>query len=439
MPKKRFVGGQLAPAGDTFTRPIGTWVATGVSLAVIGVTTQLGVFTVYGVVLLSPMVYVFARLHRQAPDARTTSDLLAAVLGERFGVFAGLLQLVAYLVIGAKFARLVAVSLLGQFLSVDASAPIGWFVVGSIAAVVSVAIIIYLLSARGIAWVAAILAAVGMLVYFYLALTVDTLIASGHKPHGISMPATPHVTYGAADVLLATSLVVGFEVLTTVNRDVRAVGRSIGLAFAMTAGIAVMVAAAVSPRLFRSLHMPSDVSFPSLVDAYLGNAGDWLLIGNLAFACAALLMLTFGALRVAQRLAEQFDVPTQQGGRLAGVVGIIGVLVIVDWLWAGFAAFASKLDDAGPLLLLAVYACAAHACARIQTARPRIAAQAAQWFVWVLVAAIVVIGLVRSRSDAAGWWPIGIGGGVLLAAAAIAVKTERLPRTPNTREECVTA
>jgi hypothetical protein len=66
-----------------------------------------------------------------------TSDLLAAVLGERFGVFAGLIQLVAYLVIGAKCARLVAVSLLGQFLSIDPTAPIARFVVGSIAAVVA--------------------------------------------------------------------------------------------------------------------------------------------------------------------------------------------------------------------------------------------------------------------------------------------------------------
>jgi amino acid transporter len=273
------------------------------------------------------------------------------------------------------------VDLLGQFLSVDPSAPIAWFVVGSIAAVVAAGILIYLLSTRGIARVAAILAAVGMLVYFYLAAVV-TLIAAGHKPHyySISMPATPLVNYGPADVLLAVLVVVGFEVVTTVNRDVRSVGRSMGLAFALTAGIAVMVAAAVSPRLFRSIPMPSDEPFPSLVGAYLGNAGAWLLIGNLAFGCAALLMLTFGAVRVAQRLAEQFDLPVQEGTRLTGVVGIVGVLVIVEWLWAGFAA--SKLVDVGPLLLLAVYACAAHACARIQSAQPRIAAEAARLFVW---------------------------------------------------------
>jgi hypothetical protein len=275
-----------------------------------------------------------------------------------------------------------------------------------------------------------------MLVYFYLALAVVTLIAAGHKPHyySISMPATPHVNYGPADVLLAASLGVGFEVVTTVNRDVRSVGRSMGLAFALTAGIAVMVAAAASPRLFRSIPMPCDEPFPSLVGAYLGNAGVWLLFGNLAFGCAAPLVLTLGAVRVAQRLAEQFDLPVQEGARLAGVVGVVGLLVIVEWLWAGFAA-SSRLGAVGALLLRAAYACAAHACARIQSAPPRIAAEAARLFMWVLVAGIVVIVLVRSRNDAAGWWTVGIGGGVLLAAAAIAVKTERLPRTSEAREE----
>ena len=101
--------------------------------------------------------------------------------------------------------------------------------------------------------------------------------------------------------------------------------------------------------------MPCDEPFPSLVGAYLGNAGVWLLFGNLAFGCAAPLVLTLGAVRVAQRLAEQFDLPVQEGARLAGAVGVVGLLVIVEWLWAGFAA-SSRLGAVGALLLLA--ACA---------------------------------------------------------------------------------
>ena len=209
MPK-RSVGGQADLGGETSTRPIGTWVAAGLSLAVIGITTQFGVFTVYAAVLLAPMVYVFARLHGHAPQARTTSDLVGAVLGERLGVFAGLIQLVAYLLLGVKFARLVAlfaVALLEKFVAAESNVPIGWFTVGSIAAVVAAGVVIYLLSTRGIAWVAAILAAVGMLVYFYVALALVALIAAGNEPRdpGISMPATPHVTYGLVDVLLAVS------------------------------------------------------------------------------------------------------------------------------------------------------------------------------------------------------------------------------------------
>ena len=91
----------------------------------IGIATAFGVFTVYAAVLLAPMVYVFARLHGHAPQAQTTSDLVGAVLGERLGVFAGLIQLVAYLLLGVEFAgvvTVVAVRLLGQFLRRRAAA-----------------------------------------------------------------------------------------------------------------------------------------------------------------------------------------------------------------------------------------------------------------------------------------------------------------------------
>ena len=115
-----------------------------------------------------------------------------------------------------------------------------------------------------------------------------------------------------------------------------------------------------------------------------------MLIGNLAFGCAGLLMLTFAAVRVARRLAEQLELPLQNGARLAGVVVIVGVLLVVEWLWAGVA---SKLGDVGPLLLLAVYACAAYACARIPKPEPSFGAVAARFFIGVLVAGVVVVPL----------------------------------------------
>ena len=76
MPK-RSISGQAGPGSETVTRPIGTLVAAGLSLAVIGFATQFGVLTVSAAVLLAPMVYVFARLRGHAPDARTTSDFVA--------------------------------------------------------------------------------------------------------------------------------------------------------------------------------------------------------------------------------------------------------------------------------------------------------------------------------------------------------------------------
>jgi ethanolamine permease len=152
-------------------------VAAGLSLAVIGVATQFGRLAVFAALLLAPMVYVFSRLRGHAPQARTTSDLVGAVLGERSGVFAGLIQLVAYMLLAAKFARLFAMSMRGTFLAVQANVPSGWFVFGAIAAAVAAGVLIYQLSTRGLAWVAAILAALGMLVHFYLALALVGMIA----------------------------------------------------------------------------------------------------------------------------------------------------------------------------------------------------------------------------------------------------------------------
>jgi hypothetical protein len=158
-----------------------------------------------------------------------------------------------------------------------------------------------------------------------------------------------------------------------------------------------------------------------------------LLIGNVALKCAGLLMLMFAAVRVARRWADQLTLPLPDRAQLAGVIAIVAVLLIVDWLWSG--ATSSKLGDAGPLLLLAVYLCAAHACARISRAGPRIAAEAARLLIWVVVAGVVVVPL--GNQDLSAEWPprLGIAAVVLIVAAAIATKTERLPRTPKAREE----
>jgi ethanolamine permease len=432
MPK-RSVSGRAGPGSETSTRPIGTWVAAGLSLAVIGFATQFGVFTVSAAVFLAPMVYVFARLRGHAPDARTTSDFVGAVLGERFGVFAGLVQLVAYLLLAVMFARTLAFGLLGMldvFLGVvptpgsTSTTPI--LAVGSITAVVAAGVIAHLLSTRGISWVVAILAAAGMLAYFYIAVALVALIATGSQPRdpSIAMLSPPQVTYGLVDAVLAVGLIVGFEVVTTINRDVRSVGRSMGLALALTAGCALIVAAALSPHMFGTDPVPN-WELPWLAAAYLGNAGStWWLIGSVALKCAGLLMLMFAAVRVARRWADQLTLPLPDRAQLAGVVAIVVVLLVVEWLWSG--ATSSTLGDVGSLLLLAVYVCAAHACARIPRTGPRIAAEAGRLLIWVVVAGVVVVE-----------WPplLGIAAVVLIVAAAIATKTKRLPRTPKVREE----
>jgi hypothetical protein len=144
-------------------------------------------------------------------------------------------------------------------------------------------------------------------------------------------------------------------------------------------------------------------------------------------------MLIFAAVRVARRWTEQLKLPLHDRARLAGVIAIVTVLLIVEWLWSG--ATSSKLGDVGSLLVLAVYVCAAYACACIPRTGSHIAAEAARVLIWVVVAGVVVIPLGTHEFSAA--WPprLGIAAVVVLAAAAIATKTERLPGTPKAREE----
>ncbi len=57
------------------------------------------------VVTLGPIVWAFGRLHRHSPSAGSTSDLVAKLLGERTGLFTGLLQLAGYLLLAVGIAR----------------------------------------------------------------------------------------------------------------------------------------------------------------------------------------------------------------------------------------------------------------------------------------------------------------------------------------------
>jgi ethanolamine permease len=441
-PRRRRFGGTLPVVprrsvdgpvldGEIVTRPLGTWVAAGLSLAVIGLAAQSGQLAVSAAVLLAPVAYVFGRLHAHEPQAQSTSDLVGALLGARLGVFTGLIQLVAYVLLAVKFARLVGVSLSGTLGVVSARPSSGWVVLAAIAAVVTAGILLQTMSTRGISWVAATLAAAGILVYFYIALAVVTEIAVGNEPRDADIPDSvpPYTAYG----LLVVLLIVGFEVVTTVNRDVRSVSRSMGLALLVTTGCAVAVGAALYHRLWSSVRVDfHDWQFDTLAVGYMGNTGiKLLLVGDLASACAGLLAITLGAAGVAHRLAERFSLAERDRVLVGGVMTIVGALVIIEFGWGGVA---TRLADVGPLLLLAVYVCAAHANARIPCSGLGVAAEAARMFMWVVAAAIVVVPLLETEFRAT-WAPrLGITAVILVAAGTLVAKSARLHPREDLRE-----
>ena len=435
MPK-RIVSGGTGIEDQSFSRPIGTWVGAGLSLAVVGNGTQSGLLTVSAVVLLAPMVYLLATLKHHAPQARTTSDFVGAVLGERFGVFTGTVQLGAYLFLAVKFALASGIATVGIVSAlVDGTSrfSVGFFVVAAIAVSVVAGILVYQMSVRGIAWLIAILAAVGMLVLFYASVAVVALIASGHEQHQeIATLAPLRPRPELADVVLAIGLIVGFEVVTTINREVRSVGRSMVAALAVVAGCALIVTLAMSPHLLGAKGAP-DMEFPWLATAYLGpSSAIWLLIGNVSLCFAGLVMLIFAASRVTRRWTEQLTLNIPNGAQLAGVVAVVAALLLAELVRSGSV---SVVGGAGVLLVLAMYASAAYACTRIP-------ASGLVAFIATAVTVIVAAGVVVIPLGTQGWsemWPLRllVAGVILLAAAGIAVKADLAPRSPRAPEEPV--
>src|SRR5258707_3693672 len=81
------------------------WQAAGLSLAAGGFAATRGPGAVAAVVALAPMVWAFGRLHRHAPSAGSTSDLVAKLMGVRTRGFTGLVQLAGYVLSSCGFPK----------------------------------------------------------------------------------------------------------------------------------------------------------------------------------------------------------------------------------------------------------------------------------------------------------------------------------------------
>jgi hypothetical protein len=306
------------------------WQAAGLSLAAGGIAATRGPGAVAAVVALAPMVWAFGRLHRHGPSASSTSDLVAKVLGVRVGLFTGLLQLVGYLLLAVAFSRNIGVAgALPLVQDVEMVGDSWWWPVCAVAAAIVAAVLVYVCRTKLIVSIAAVFAACGVLVYFYVALSAIARMATGAAPLQTGGVA-PETGLGTSTLLIELGLaLVGVEAVTTLSGRVTSVSRPIGSAMAVIAlcGVTGWVAVALASHTALAFDTTQLVLLAS--DLFSDAGSIWLAASSVALGCAALLAITLAAVRVTSRLTQQVSRQSRAGAVTLGFAVVTAIVVVV--------------------------------------------------------------------------------------------------------------
>jgi hypothetical protein len=270
--------------------------------------------------------------------------------------------------------------------------------------------------------VVSVLAAFGLLVFFYVALAVLARVASGTEPVEIGTSA-PSSELGPVAVVIPLAIgLAGFEIPTAASDRLRSVGRPLGWAMVLVVvcGATGWVAATMGATGgFRY----DSAGLVLIVSEMFGESGSlWLFAASVATATAALLVLVWGATRVARPLVDR-------GGALGMVVTAVVMTLLVVAMCRGWGDASAKLWGVAGILLIIVYALAARANSRLDEA------DTMAWAVFALmgvVLAAVVAVVLYGQGGGEGRWPVAIAAVIAGVAAALAAERKglrrRLPR-----------
>jgi hypothetical protein len=415
MPK-RMVAGSGEASGGFGVAVLPTWQATGLSMAVIvGHVFKGSGALVFGLLSVG-VIWTLHRLHTHAPRTRSTADLIASVPGAPPARAVGFIQFTAYALIGAYTAKSIASMSMSMIFMTgpDTTLP-GWSGPAlSVTVVAVVAVLVSALPTRLLAPVATVLAALGLLVFFYVALAVIAKVASGTAPAAPSMEigaiAAP-TEWGPAALLISLAIAfAGFEIPTTVSDRLRSVRQPLGIAIALVAVCATT--AWVATNMATTGEFRYDAADLAIIasDMFGESGGMSLMVALIAQAIAAMLVLVWGATRVIRPAVGDSPLPLVM---TAVVMAALALAVSIGW---GDAA--AKLWGVAGVLLFVVYVAAAQANSRLNDSNTT----AWAWFALMGIALAVVVFL---HGVSEGWWPILIAAAVT-AAAAWAVKSDRV-------------
>ena len=291
----------------------------------------------------------------------------------------------------------------------------------SVAAVAVAAVLVGALPTRLLAPVATVLAAIGLLVFFYVGLAVIAKVASGTAPvtPTIELAATPApAEWGPAALLISLAIAFAvFEIPTTVNARLSSVARPLGVAMALVALCAAVTWVATNMGTTGEFRYDAVDLFQIAFQMFSESGGLWLVGATVAQAVAALLVLVWGATRVIRTPASDSPMP------LAVTAIAMGVLAMA--MAGGWGDAAAKLWGVAGILLLIVYVAAAQANSRLDDS------STTAWAVFALMGIVVAVVVFLTGADV-GWWPVAIAAVIVVAAAAWAASSERVSREDRT-------
>ncbi|MHC9294435.1 hypothetical protein ACRCUN_18370 [Mycobacterium sp. LTG2003] len=417
MPK-RAVSGREQPG--YVPAPLQPWRATGLSLAVIASAAFNGIGTLCAAIVAAAVIYALVRLHRDAPQSPSTGDLVASKLGSMAGRFTSLIQLVAYAVLGVGAAAALGLQPLTGVADPETALASWWWPAWSVTTVVAAAAIVAQLPTRAVGAMAAVLAGVGLLVYFYLGLAVMAKVASGTSPHMYGPAGFPSALLMIAAVIPLALGLAGFEAATAASSRLSSVGRPLGAAVAVTVLCAATLLVATNISTIGGFHY--DAGYLSLIAVDLfGELGRYCLItGGVCLSAAAALAAMWAAMYVSRRLFGAGLVPAVL---LPAAMCVLAVAICRFQTAVGSVALLTAA-----LLLLIVYLLVAEANSRIEG--DGLAAQAPRALMAVVLVGAVLIPLRADDFAVQSLWPVAVTAVVVGVAALLARVGTQAQRSP---------
>ncbi|MCG3243530.1 hypothetical protein [Mycobacterium avium] len=380
MPKRSLLA-QARPESGSGEYVLGTWRAAALSMAVIAPAAWYGLGALLGAAVMIPVIYALARLRRHAPQARSTAELIGAMLGRKAGTAAGIVQLLAYLVLAAQLAATLGLQLL-QLLSPgdDPAAIVSWLPVGATACWAST---------RAVASLAMPLVLAGLLLYVCLAVAVTALVTLSTDPVVIGSAATPRPLSGQ---LVGFGLgMVGVELLTVRTPRIARPGRSMSLATAVVAAAAVVLWVGDHRGVAGPWRWSATMLAEAVPEFYTDEGRRWMAAAGIALAVAAALVTGWAATRAAAGLAAMRGATPNAGLRLT-VMGLVAVVAVVVSAH-GMRSIGMVILGAAPLLLMALYVLVAEANSRIP------GDSVVAWWVRLVMPALAVVAVVKPLVD----------------------------------------